>query len=173
MNGRRIDFLAQPAQAWWSHVLLAIGAAAVAAAAWLGQQWSLERSAPSAARDAEAMEAERLRHEISRPAPVSLDQQRLAHIAPQLRQPWLPVLRAIEAATRTPVHLLVLAIDPSSGTVRIEGEAPTFDQALEYTQALRTDDVLEGIELRSHESIVDPLGQPAVRFIAFGGWRSR
>lgn len=123
--------------------------------------------------NARASEAEQLRREALRPVPVSPDQRRLQHIAPQLRQPWLPVLRVVEGATRPPVYLLALAIDPASGNVRVEGEAPSFDKALEYAKALDEDGVLGPAELRSHEQMSEPSGRAAVRFSIVTRWSAR
>lgn len=173
MSASTIDFLKPRAKSWLGWCVLALGIGAVAAALHVDRQWRRERTEREAALTARASAAEQQRREALRPMPVSPDQRRLQHIAPQLRQPWLPVLRVVEGATRPPVYLLALAIDPASGSVRVEGEAPGFDEALAYAKALDEDGPLGPAELRSHEQVSDPSGRAAVRFTIMTRWSVR
>jgi hypothetical protein len=92
-------------------------------------------------------------------------------VGPALRQPWLPVLRAVESRTRPPVYLLTLSFDPGSGLVRLEGEAPTYEGAIRYVQSLQAPGLLESIQLRSHEEAVDAItNAPVIRFSAQSRW---
>jgi hypothetical protein len=173
MSALTIDFLKPRANSWLGWCVLAIGIGAVAAALHVDRQWTRDRTEHEAAMNARASAAEQQRRDASRPAPVLPDQRRLQHIAPLLRQPWLPVLRVVEGATRPPVYLLALAIDPASGNVRVEGEAPSFDKALEYAKALDEDGLLGPAELRSHEQMSDSSGRAAVRFTIMTRWSAR
>jgi hypothetical protein len=173
MSASTIDFLKPRATSWLGWCVLAIGVGAIAAVLHFDRQWTRDRTEHEAAMNARASAAEQQRREASRPVPVSPDQRRLHLIAPQLRQPWLPVLRVVEGATRPPVYLLALAIDPASGSVRVEGEAPGFDEALAYAKALDQDGLLGPAELRSHEQVSDPSGRAAVRFTIMTRWSGR
>lgn len=174
MSAMRIDFRhgrRAPAAGW---VLLLVGVATLAGALWVDRAWRTERAAAEAAREARQDMDRRTREDANRPVPPTADELRLHAVAPQLRQPWLPVLRTIEATTEPPVHLLSLAIDPASGQIRIEGEAPTFADALTYANALRDDSVLQPAQLRSHEAYTDPnTGRQATRFAVTSQWISR
>lgn len=173
MSASTIDFLKPRARSWLGWCVLALGVGAIAAVLHFDRQWTRERVERETEFTARASTAEQRLREASRPVPVSPDQRRLQHIAPQLRQPWLPVLRVVEAATRPPVYLLALAIDPASGNVRVEGEAPDFDKALEYAKTLDEDGLLGPAELRSHEQVSDPSGHSTVRFTIVTRWSAR
>jgi len=71
----------------------------------------------------------------------------------ELDTPWLPMLQAIESATHDPVYLVALDLDPSTGTLRLEGEASTFDAILAYLQALDAQPALTAVTLVSHAEI--------------------
>lgn len=168
-----VDFLTARSTSWLGWCLLGLGVAAGGAAFHFDRQWAHERAQREADITARTAEAEQRSREAARPVPISPDQRRLLRIAPQLRQPWLPVLRIIEAATRPPVFLLALSVDPASGTIRVEGEAPTFEAVLEYAKDLDHEGLLGPAELRSHEQVVDPTGRPAVRFTVVSRWSER
>lgn len=173
MSTSAIDFLAPRATHWLGGCLLVLGAVAVGTALHFDRQWARERAQHEAAAGARAGEVEQRRRDAARPIPPSPEQRRLQHIAPQLRQPWLPVLRAIEGTTRPPVHLLALAIDPVSGAVRMDGEAPSFEKALEYAKTLDQEGLLGPADLRSHEQVTDANGHAAVRFMVVTRWSAR
>lgn len=173
MNAPAIDFLRSrrsPAVGWW---LLAAGAASLAGAMWLHHQWDTERARQEASL-LEQQDAQRRAIEATRrPRMPSVDERRLQHLAPQLQQPWLPTLRAIEGATESPVFLLAMTIDPASGRLQLEGEAPGFDDVLAYVQRLSDDDALAAVHLASHDGMMDSSGQPAVRFTVLARWSRR
>lgn len=174
MSAARIDFQHPrrvPVIGW---VLLVLGCTVLAAALWVERTWAAERAAAADAWRARA-EASRQADELARqPKPPSADELRQQAVAPLLRQPWLPVLRVIESATEAPVYLLALTIDPASGQIRIEGEAPSFGEALAYAQALRDDSVLQAAQLRFHEAFTDPnTGRQATRFSVTSQWINR
>lgn len=158
-----------PARGW---VLLVAGSVALAGSL----AWQAAESADRAKRSAalrQAHEAARQAQAASRAAKPELTaaQAAWASILPALRQPWLPALRAIEAATEPPVHLLSLSIDPTSGLVRIDGEAPDFETAVRYAGVLASPEALQPAQLRSHEAATDPnTGRAFVRFSAQSKW---
>jgi hypothetical protein len=173
MSAPTIDFARASRAEWLGWVVLAVGVTALATALRLDQRWTTQRADQEASLQARLDAAERQRREASRPVPPSPDQRRLQRIAPQLRQPWLPTLRVIEGATRSPVYLLGLSIDPASGGMRLEGEAPSFETALAYAKALGEDGALGRSELRSHELVNDPSGRASVRFTVVTQWSAR
>ena len=99
--------------------------------------------------------------------------RRLQRIAPLLRQPWLPTLRAVERVTEPPVYLLSLTIEPESGAVSLEGEAPTFADVLEYAAAIDLGGSGSTAEVRSHEQLLEPNGRSSIRFRLSGKWDAR
>jgi hypothetical protein len=173
MSAPTIDFLRPGRLGALAWALLAGGVAALAVAVVLQRQWAHERATLQAAADARTETLERQRREAARPVPITPDERRLQQVAPQLRQPWLPALRVIEGVTKAPVFLLALSIDPASGAVRLEGEAPSFEQALDYARALGEGDALGAAELRSHELHADPGGRTTVRFTVVARWNAR
>jgi hypothetical protein len=170
MSVPTIDFLHRrrfPAVGWW---LLAAGVAALSVFIWIEQRWDAQRAQQDAEIRQRDEAAQRIRLAAQRPAVPSADERRLQRVLPQLQQPWLPALRAIENATEPPVFLLALSIDPASGRVRMEGEAPTFDDALAYVQRLDADGALPPAHLLSHELVNDAAGRTTVRFTLLAHW---
>jgi hypothetical protein len=123
-------------------------------------------------------------------AQPTLAQRRWNQARPELARPWLAALSAIESATRPPVYLLSMNIDPATGVIRLEGEAPGFDQALAYVQALGAEPALSSATLESHSEVpsaggsaaaaalspptalgAPPSDRPVVRFSALTHWR--
>jgi type II secretory pathway pseudopilin PulG len=173
VSGPVIDFLRLRPRGWIGWGLLALGAAALGGVLLMDRQWSQERHAREAAARELASLVEQRRRDAMRPLVQSPENRRLQQVAPQLRQPWLPVLRVIESTTRPPVYLLALAIDPGSGTVRVEGETPSFSKALEFAKALDQERLLGPAELRSHEQVADAEGRVSVRFTVVTRWSAR
>lgn len=173
MSAPTIDFLRPRRTSGLAWVLLAGGVAAVGVAMVLQRQWIAERATLQAAADARVESLERQRRAAAKPVPLTADERRLQQVAPQLRQPWLPALRVIEGVTKAPVFLLALSVDPASGAIRLEGEAPSFEQALDYAKALGEGDALGPAELRSHELHTDPGGRTTVRFTVVTRWNAR
>lgn len=175
MSAASIDFLRdKPAASKLGWGLFGLGVAALCAALWLEQRWAAQRAEHEArlqAREEAARQA--ARRTTPRRTPPSPEQRRLQRIAPQLRQPWLPTLRVIENATEAPIYLSSLSIDPAAGLLQLEGQAPSFDHALAYSQTLDEEGLLGPAELRSHEQLADAGGPPAVRFLVVTRWRVR
>lgn len=173
MSLRSVDF-ARPARApllgWW---LLAIGTATLAMVVAFDRQVSAQH-AQLEARLREHAEAERTARLASlKPVAPTAEQLRMQRVAPQLREPWIPVLRVIENVTESPIFLIELSVDPAKGLVRIDAEAPTFEHALAYTQLLDEPDLLGPAQLRSHEPARDATGQAIVRFSVQTPWVTR
>ena len=174
MSAARLDFLTPRRTPRAGIVLLVLGVFALGASLWLDQRWSAERAASDEARRAQEESVRQAREQASRPVPPTPDELRRRAAQPLLRQPWLQVLRVLESATEPPVYLLGLSVDPATGNIRVEGEAPSFAEALDYAQTLRNDDVIRPAQLRSHEIVTDPnTGRQAVRFMVTSQWISR
>jgi len=172
MSAVRIDFLHPRRVLWLGIGLLLLGAASLAAALSVDQAWAKERAAREDAERARQEAADRARRDALQPAVLTPDQRRLQHVAPVLRQPWLPTLRLIENATEPPVYLLALSVDPASGVVQLEAEAPDFSGALAYVKSLDEDGLLGPAQIRSHEQGGDP-SRPTVRFKVATRWSGR
>jgi hypothetical protein len=173
MNARATDFLCPPGTPRAGWMLLLIGAACVAAALWFDRQWASEREATE--RAARAADATRRERERPKPAPApTMAQLRWQQAQVELRRPWISALRAVESATVDPVYLLSLAIDPSTGAIKLEGEAPSFDHALAYVQNLDDGGALQPATVASHEQAVEPgSGRPFVHFTATTRWNAQ
>lgn len=174
MSKPTIDFLhagRTPTLGW---AMLACGAVGLAAALWISQAWSQERAAQAATLQAQA-EARRQQaaQGLQRSPQSAADERRLQFTARQLAQPWLPALRLIENATEPPVFVLGLSMDPSAGSLRLDGEAPSLQQALDYAKTLQEKNLLGPAELRSHETGTDPAGRTVVRFTLQAPWGAR
>jgi hypothetical protein len=171
MTSATIDFLHPRRTPWLGGCLLALGAVALAFVLWADRQWNAERADHERARREREAVVQRAREAALRPVPPTAQELRLQQIAPQLRQPWLPVLHLIENVTEPPVYLLSLSVDPATGTVRLDGEAPGFAEALAYTHALDDEGLMGPARLRSHDTATDPTtGRPVVRFSIATRW---
>ena len=171
MSRPTIDFLYPPRTPLLGWFLLAAGVLCFATALWLSNKWSadqlLARRAEQAAADA--------RRERLRPKPQAaptIEQLRQNQAAIELRRPWLPALRAIESATTAPIFLLSLTIDPATGLVKLEGEAPSLDHALAYGLVLDEGGVLQPAIVNSHDVVTNP-ARTVVRFAASSRWIAR
>ena len=173
MSAPTIDFLHPPRAGRLGWVMLVVGAVMLAAAAWFHHRWTTQRADRDTALLAQQEAVERTQRDALKPLPPTPDQRRFQRIAPQLRQPWLPTLRLIENVSEPPVFLLGLSVDPVAGTLRIDGETPTFDQVLSYMQTLDEPGLLGPAELRSHEQAVDPMGHATVRFTIVTRWSTQ
>lgn len=171
MSTYAIDFLQTRKPRWIGWCLFVAGLAALVASLWLEQRWTASRTQREAVARSRAEAAQEARRVALRPVPLSADERRLWKVAGQLRQPWLPSLRVIENVTEAPVYLVGLSIDPATGTVRLDGEAPTFDHALVYMQSLDEVGLIGPAELRSHEVVAEAAtGRSALRFTIVTRW---
>ena len=184
-----VDFLRQPGQpiaAWW---VLAAGTLCLAASIALSHHWRMERDAASS-RERAALNAHQARLQPVAAVQPTPAQRRWNQARPELAKPWLAALSAIESATHAPVYLLSMNIDPATGLIRLEGEAPGFDQAVAYVQALGAEPALSSATLESHSEVSSagisaaaaalsppttlgalPSDKPVVRFSALTHWR--
>ena len=167
-----VDFMRQPGQpatAWW---LLAAGVMSLAGSLVLAHQWRAQRADASAQEQA-VLDARQARRQSVAALPPTPAQRRWMQARPQLDRPWNAALDAVEAVTRDPVYLLAMNIEPATGTIRLEGEAAGFDQALAYVQALGMQPAIASATLESHADAtgVSPANGPVVRFSAVAHWK--
>jgi hypothetical protein len=170
MSGPAVDFLRAPQPPRIGWVLLALGVGALATTLWLDQRWASERAATDRT-ERQAQDARRAQQAPPPPVEPTLAQRRWQQAQGELRRPWLPALRAIESATVNPVFLLSMTIEPGTGLIKLDAEAPSFDHALAYVQVLDEGGVLQPATLVSHEQSVDAGGgRSAVKFSAVTHW---
>jgi hypothetical protein len=165
-----IDFLhpSKPSTIGW----LFLGLGIVALSASLSGVHSVKQQRERAVEEAKARAANAARDRLlvsEHPQPTPED-RRLQRVVPLLTQPWLATLRLIEGVTEPPIYLTGLAIDPATGYVRIEGQAPSFHAALTYSQILLEPEVLEHARLQSHEYAKDEPNAPT-KFTVIARWR--
>ena len=168
-----IDFLRPEAAPRLGWVLLALGALALGSAIVFQNRVQAERVAAERLAQGRA-EQER---DARRPAPVAATTPamiRLRQAEADARAPWLATLRVVEAVARDPVYLRSLGIEPATGNVKLEAEAPTFAEALAFAKTLDDDGLLRPALMTSHEQIVDAqTGKSAVRFNVSARWNLR
>lgn len=174
MTSRAVDFLSvEPRQSLAGWGLMAVGAASLVMALWTDERWATEQRAV----ERSELQASAIRRALqTKPpaAPPTLAERRWQQAQDEISHPWLAVLRAIESATADPVFLLSLVIDAGSGSIRLEGEAQTFDQVLAYVSSLEESGALERAVLVSHEQVGDPVtGHATVRFSATARWLAK
>lgn len=172
MKPQAVDFLRVPGLPRVGWYVLALGMSGLAAALLCQAHWASQRAAVLRAEQ----QALARQQELNAPPPPvapTLAERRWQQAQVELRRPWLPTLRAIEATTQDPVYLLSLSIAPSTGQIRLDAEASSFDQAVDYVQALGSDGVLQQAMLSSHVELPPALGsRPTVKFSAIAHWAS-
>jgi hypothetical protein len=168
----RVDFLktqSQPALGW---VLLALGVGLMGAAL----AFESHRTEAAAASQAQALQRheawQKARAEASRPKVLTPQERRSLRVRPMLNRPLLRSLSSIEEVAQAPVYLLRLSIDPASGKVQIEAEAPSFEHALAFVEMIGGDGALRQAQLLSHDVTADPSGVQTVRFSAVSRWQT-
>jgi hypothetical protein len=170
MSVKAINFLrptGAPRIGWW---LLAAGVLSLGAAKWCDQRWTAGRQSAEQAQQQRA-DALRAAQRPVAPPPPSTSDRRLQQARTELQRPWMAALRAIESAAVDPVYLLALSFEPSTGVIKLEAEAPSFEHALAFTQVLADGNTLGTAALASHEQVADPsTGRPAVRFTVLARW---
>jgi len=184
-----VDFLRRPAQplaGWW---ILATGVILLAGSLTFANRWRTERQAADVQEQAILM-SRQTRLKPAAPPTQSVAQRRWSQARSELSKPWTAVLNSVESATHEPIYLLSLNIEPATGIIHVEGEAPGFDQALDYVQALGAEPSLTSATLVSHAEIepgttpdgapafptqfsadAPPRDRPIVRFSALTHWR--
>lgn len=168
-----IDFLRKSPQPWVGWVLLAFGIVALGSAMWIERQWA------SARRDALRLQqvssaARQIKANPGPPPAATLAQRRSLQAQTELRRPWLPMLQAVESATADPVYLLSLNVEPATGLIKLEAEAPSFDDAVAYVQKLGESSALQPPELLSHAETPSPRAdRPLVKFSVAVHWNVR
>ena len=165
----RFDFSRRPSQPLVGWLLLVSGALAL----WFALAFeSRVASAKVAAMASQQVQAE-AEKQLLKPKPVvepTASELRAALAAIDLKAPWLATLRSIEATTQQPIFLRSMAIDAASNTVKLEAEADSFDDALDYTKALSEEPLLMPAVMLSHDQAVAALGKQVVRFSVAAPW---
>jgi hypothetical protein len=165
-----VDFLQSPGQPVLGWLLLLVGVAMLVCTFALHQHREGARAREAMKAEARADALRREREAALRPHVMSPEERRLRHVQPELDRPWLPLMRAIESSTESPVFLLALSMDPSSGRLQIDAEAPSFDEAMGYVQRLADVDLLKSVQIVSHDNVQDPWGRSSVKFTVAARW---
>lgn len=185
-----VDFLREPSQpvgGWW---MFAAGAVSVVCAIAFAHHCRALRD-ETVLRERAILSAREAGQRPAAAAPPTPAQRRWQQAQPELAKPWKAALRAIESSTHAPIYLLSMNMDPATGLIRLEGEAPSFDLALAYVRALNAESALSSATLEAHEEMSSPGGQsvtagfsppvpqvaspanrPIVHFRASARWRS-
>ena len=170
MSVKAVNFLrptGAPRIGWW---LLAAGVLSLGGVQWCEQRWTAERQVAEQAQQQKA-EALRAAQRPVAPPPPSASNRRLLQARAELQRPWMASLRAIESATVDPVYLLGLSFESSTGAIKLEAEAPSFEHALAFTQVLADGVTLSTASLASHEQLADQTAlRPVVRFTVLTRW---
>ncbi len=173
MNLAAFDFLRPPSSPRIGWILLGVGAVVLGAAVWLETQWAAERGEVLRLRQFN-LAKQQTRPKPAPPSAPTLVERHWQQARLELRRPWLPVLRAIEVATTDPVYLLSLTVEPVTGLVKLDAEAPSFDVALLYVQQLSEGGALERVILTSHaEAVPQRADRPIVKFSVATHWNVR
>lgn len=169
MNLVSVDFLRSASLPRLGWAVLFIGVTTLVTSLWLQQRWTAERDETKRLRD--QLMAERQVKPKPMPSAVTLTaERRWEQAQAELRRPWLPTLRAIEVATAPPVYLLSFVVDPASGLIKLEAEAPSFDHALAFVQVLDEGGALAPAILTSHGPAPPPSEPPIIRFGVSTRW---
>jgi hypothetical protein len=168
-----VDFGSTAGQPKLGWILLTVGILSFMGALWAQQRWEAQSREESRVRQLAADEDRRRQLPVRHVEPTP-GERRMQTARVELLRPWLATLRVIEDATTDPIYLRSLVVEPASGTVRIEAEAPSFDHALAYVQMLDQGGVLAPASIVSHEEAPDPaIAQTIVRFNAVTRWAQR
>ena len=170
MSTPTVDFLSSrtvPRHGW---IVLAVGVLALAVTQQIDQHWVAERNKAEQAHAAK-LKAMRSAQKPAAPNIPITSVRRVQYAQAQMQRPWLATLRAIESAAVDPIYLLSISFGPTQGTIKLEAEAPSFDRAVAFTQALSDSRAFAYATLSSHEQKVDSnVVGPTVRFTVEARW---
>jgi hypothetical protein len=167
---RVVDFLRTPSTQAVGWVLMAAGAIAITSALMFHRHVAEKQDEVAQLAQARQEIERRVRQPV-RVAEPSAAERRLQRAVTEAKAPWLRTLRAIESSAQAPVFLRSLAIDPATGVVKVEAEAPAFADAVAFAEALGSDPTLRPALLTSHELVTDPASAgPVVRFGVAARW---
>lgn len=171
MSTGPVDFLQKrrtPRVGW---VLLAAG---LAAAAWA---YSRDRAADAAdaartLRESQRAEAvQQARAQAAAASRMTPERLRAQGARLEVAVPWSSVLDALASASKDPVYVLSVSLDPSRASLHIDGEAPDLDHAVSYVEGLAATPPLREVRLASHEQVGDAgSGRQVVRFAVDARW---
>jgi len=171
MNTAPADFLTKPRPPRVGWLLLGLGLVALGCAILTDRHWDSER-ARAQQDEEESVAALRAAQAPRIAAAPTVAQIRWQQAQIELGRPWLPALRAVESATAAPVFLLGLSVEPVTGVIKLDGEAPSFDHALAFVQVLDLSGTLSPAQIVSHDLVTDTSGRSGVRFTAVTRWRA-
>jgi hypothetical protein len=139
-------------------LILAVGAAAGTLLADL--YLAAEETRAGLARQAERLERQlRPTAVAARPMPhKSAPAGRPAQPPAQQAFPWDAILREIERATDRRVALLAIDTEAGAGRTRLDAEARSIDDALDFAERLRASPLVERAFLLAHETRTSPAG---------------
>ncbi len=152
MTARRIDFSKQPGPPLLGWCCLLLGAALLTSAWGLKQHWSEQAAALQ--RQLIQTERETQRQQATARARAALppaEARRWAQWQTQRALPWQEALQAVDAASSDPVYLLALAwqggSDGNAGQLKLEAQAPGWNEALVFVEQLQRSLDLAGTPL--------------------------
>lgn len=172
-----IDFIGrkrEPKRGW---LILGLGLACLSTTTWYYVQAKKQMLAAQQEADRKSelalIEQAKLASLKIDTGPNYLADQRWLHAETDLALPWARTLKALDAATKPPVFLTALKSNPSTGTLLLEAEAPTFDEVIAYVRTLNQSDGLVHARLLSHEMFQNTQGASNLRFVVQTQWVSQ
>lgn len=170
-----VDFFrSRSALPYLGWLLLSVGLACLFGSIWMERAISTRLASAEAALATANEESRAARARSARVVSPTADEKRLAAAEEESKAPWLQTLRAIEAVATEPIYLRSFVVEPSSNVVKIEAEAPTFADALDFLGAVDSEALFHPAVLVSHDTVSDPAaGKPTIRFSVSGRWNRR
>jgi hypothetical protein len=163
-----LDFVAPPAPAGFSRVLLVIGVLALVAAGLqfglVWQDYRAQKALYTAARERAALPLDTPK----RSAPAAAGLQTAGTVARDLMAPWAELLRSIEAIQNKDVALQIVEPVAARQSLRITADARNFEAMFDYLQQLRGR-ALRDVVLVSHQVQQQQPGTP-IRFLVQAKW---
>ena len=140
---RRIDFSRPPGLPRAGWCLLLVGSLLLAGTWGLRLHWQERAEVAQRRLDQVGQEAARRQAEdLARKVPTPAAARRLAQLRHQQAWPWQAAFQVVDDAVAEPVYLLGLSLQPgaedsSAGALKLEAQAPTWNDALAFVERLR------------------------------------